>query len=254
MSIERNIYKKSFEKNDPPQWLCPDCNKGILKIQSDTFIYKETKESLNDHKLDCWEPEFIEYVFSCQLSCTNPTCYSTVACIGTGKLNYDEFEQIGIAYFYPKYFIPALNIFKIPQNTPKDVKISIKESFQLFFASPSASANHLRISLEKILDCLKIKKFNIKNGKKIRLSLHQRIESIPVKLLNLRNLLLAVKWLGNTGSHPNQITTDEVLDAYDIFEVILEELFEKRLENITRLANKINTKKGINYNYTKPPF
>lgn len=237
---------------NPSQWQCPTCNKGILKGKEGSFLYTESKSSLDAHKHDDWEPEWIEYTYSCQFICTNPACEDTVVNLGTGSVDYDPtYDSHGVpegiqyfAYFQPKYFQPHLNIFKIAKNTPDDIKESINESFKLFFASPPSSANHLRIALEKLLDFLKVKRFETKKGKRLLINLHRRIDLLPAKYSNFKDLFFAIKWLGNTGSHSNKINIDDVMDAYDIFENILDELFDNRTEKTKRIAKQINKSKG----------
>lgn len=254
MPVDRKIYKTPFYKHSLSQWECPSCNKGILKTKEGSFVYYESKRSLDARKDEDWDPEWIEYIYSCQFICTNPACKDTVMSVGTGSVDLepisysDEDDQPHMDYadyFQPKFFIPQLNIFKIAKNTPDDIKASIVESFRLFFASPSSSANHLRIALEKLLNFLKVKKFETKNGKRFLINLHRRIERLPVKYSDFKDLFFAIKWLGNTGSHSDNINKiDDVMDAYDIFENILDELFDKRTEKTKKIAKKINRKKG----------
>ncbi|MEA2113220.1 MAG: DUF4145 domain-containing protein [Patescibacteria group bacterium] len=172
--------------------------------------------------------------------------------MGTGSVDYEPTYDLydnpdGIQYFdyfHPKFFLPHLNIFKIAKNTPSDIKSSIAESFKLFFASPSSSSNHLRIALEKLLDYLKVKRFEIKKRKRFLINPHRRIELLPIKYSDLKDLFFAIKWLGNTGSHSDDIKIDDIMDAYDIFEIVLDELFDNRTEKTKKIARQINKKKG----------
>lgn len=252
MPIDRKIYKFHFTKDNPPQWECPSCNKGILKVKKNSFSYNELKKSLDAHGTEGWEPERIEYIYSCQLICTNPACKDTIANVGTGSVDFEPvFDEDGqpvrieyYDFFQPKYFLPHLNIFKITKNAPKIINSPIEESFKLFFTSPSSSANHLRIALEKLLDSLKVKKFETKNGKRLLINLHKRIDLLPAKYSKHKDLFFAIKWLGNSGSHSNNIRIDDVMDAYDIFENILEEIFDNRTEKTKKIAKQINKNKG----------
>jgi len=115
----------------------------------------------------------------------------------------------------------------------------------LFFADYGASANHIRIALERILDHLKVKKFELKRGKRVFISLHKRILLLPSKYNDVSDLLFAIKWLGNTGSHSHKITIDDVMDAYEILEVVLNEIIENKTKKIKKMAKKINKRKGL---------
>ncbi len=59
------------------------------------------------------------------------------------------------------------------------------------------------------------------------------------------DMLLAIKWLGNAGSHGHgKITIDDVMDSYELTEHILAEIFEPKIKKLKAIAKKINRKKG----------
>lgn len=252
MPVDRKTYKVPFSKDNPSQWTCPSCNKGILNGKKGSFVFNELKESIKAHQENWTAPEDTQYTYSCQFICTNPTCGETVVNVGIGSVDVEPtYNSNGepdkwdyYEYFEPKYFIPHLNIFEIAENTPITVKESIHESFKLFFTSPSSSSNHLRVALEKLLDSLKIKRFGTNKGRRIPISLHKRIDLLPNKYSDFKDLFWAVKWLGNAGSHSDDITIDDVMDAYDIFEIVLDELFDNKTQKTRKLAKRINKTKA----------
>ena len=252
MPVDRRIFKAPFHKNSQPQWPCPTCGKGVLKGENSSWAKNEITSSANARKHPDFEPEWIGYIFSCMFMCTNPNCGEKIASVGVGSVEEEvEFDPdnspIGLQYhdnFRPMFFQPNLNIFYIPIKTPDEIKAEIINSFKLFFVSPSAASNHIRVALELILDYLKIRRFDTNKGKRIYISLHQRILLLPKKLDDFKEYFFAVKWLGNTGSHPGKILVDDIMDAYDIIETILNEVFEKRTKSIKNLAMKINKKRG----------
>jgi hypothetical protein len=252
MPVERKIYKFPFWKDNPIEWVCPTCERGVLSGERGSFSFHEIKESRDAHKNEDWDPDWIVYAYSCTFLCTNPQCQEVVASVGTGGVDVDpQYDEKGelkelkhYDYFQPKYFYPHLNIFKLPENTPANIKKEVHNSFELFFASPSSSLNHIRIALELILDFLKINRFKLIRKKRIYISPHERIRLIPDTYRDFQDLFFAIKWLGNTGSHSHNITIDDVMDAYDILEIILFELFEKRTKSIKKLAKQINKKRG----------
>ncbi len=253
MPVDRKIYKTPFRNGSIPQWECPSCSKGVFKGEKGSFFYKETKESSDAQDIDGWDPTWIEYIYSCRLICTNPSCKSVIVSSGTGSVEYEQVYKLNdeipdirhYDYFQPKVFIPNLNIFNVAPDTPDDVKQDIKKSFELFFINQSSSLNQLRIAIEKILSHLRIKKYTkTKKGRMIPITLHARIELLPRKHQDVRDLLIAIKWLGNTGSHSSDATIDDVMDAYDIFEIILNNLFDSRLSEVKKIASQVNKKKG----------
>jgi hypothetical protein len=250
--MDRKLYKLPFRKERLPRWICPTCGKGTLRIRNNSFKAVETSGSVKAHVQQDWDPQWIEYVYSCLLTCANVTCRDIVANSGEGFVEVDfdynsngEPVQNYFDFFRPKYFHPHLKLFSLPAGTPKDVVKEIYQSFELFFCNPPSASNHIRIALENLLTYMKVKRYETKNGKKMFLSLHKRIDLIPAKYQNLKDFCLAIKWLGNAGSHSDkEITADDVMDAYEIMDEMLRELLYKKQDHIKKLVKTINKKKG----------
>lgn len=250
--MDRKAFKISFKKLGVTKFPCPSCGKGLLSIKKDTFKCKETNSSANAHRDEEWGPEYINYVYSCLLECTNSVCKDNISSTGIGSVDqdysYNEEGQTEVEYadfFRPNFFTPHLKIFTIPINTPESVSSEINISFALFFADSSSSANHIRIALENLLTHLKVKKFKAVGGKRLHLSLHSRIELLPKSFDHVKDIFMAIKWLGNAGSHSQHaVTIDDVLDAYELMEELLVEVFTKNRKAVKTLAKKINKKKG----------
>ncbi|MCB4763292.1 MAG: DUF4145 domain-containing protein [Sulfurovum sp.] len=250
--MDRQLYKRAFSKENLPEWSCPICQKGILQQVEGAFLCEETILSKEGRSHEDWEPEWVTYSYSNSLKCSNTNCGEIIFNIGDGSVDWDIVqgedgypEQVYMDYFRSKYFHPSLVMFNIPDNTPEDVEESLKESFALFFSNPDSSLNHTRIALEKLLNFLKVNKFTNRDGRRFPINLHRRIGSLPTKYSHIKDLCLAVKWLGNAGSHSGEnITKDDVLDAYEIMDAILYELFDNKKDKATKLSKKINKKKG----------
>jgi hypothetical protein len=62
----------------------------------------------------------------------------------------------------------------------------------------------------------------------------------------LKDLVLAIKWLGNAASHDgkSEVTVDDVMDSYELMEHILSEVYAPKLSKLKKLAKKVNRKKG----------
>jgi len=250
--IDRKLYQGYFTKEDMSKWQCPTCNSSALKVVEEQFIEKyDSVTEINYHENWFDVPKMIVYTFTALLSCTNPHCKEVVACSGTGyveeEYDYGRDERRYVEYYKPYFFYPPLNIFKIPEKTPDDVQESIVSSFSLVFTNPSSSANQIRITLECLLTHLGINRFEIKNRTRRRLSLNKRINLLPErKYKKIKEVCLAIKWLGNAGSHcEDKITFDDVFDGYDMLSFVLEELYDNKHAHVKKLANKINAKKGV---------
>lgn len=250
--MDRKSFKLPFSKSGVTKYQCPTCEKGVLKLKVDTFNHSETKVSLEAHDHEAWDPDWIEYIYSCLLECTNTACKDTIASSGNGSVTqYDFYDEDGrpdteyADFFTPQYFSPHLKLFSIPESVPEDVKREINKSFSLVFADPASSANHIRVALEHLLTHLKIKRFIVFKGKRSFLALHKRIELLANKYEHIKDIFFAVKWLGNAGSHSNhEVSLDDVLDSYELMDGLLIEIFDNKRVKAKSLAKIINKKKG----------
>ena len=223
-----------------------------MRIKENVFHVEELRYSREAHTHEAWEPEWIEYVYNCILVCTNDKCREIVVSTGTGSVDWDIIEdengqpdQVYSEFFLPKYFQPHLCLFSIPSDCPASVSDLLNESFRLFFCSPNAAANNVRAAIEELLTELKIKRFSTVNGKRRFINLHQRIGLLPAKYAPFKDMILAIKWLGNAGSHGHaEVTMDDVMDAYELTEHILEEIYEPKAKKLKAIAKKVNKRKG----------
>ncbi len=250
--MDRKLYKLPFQLDSCLDWQCPTCKKGLLRIKKDTFFSDELAHSRKSSNHEAWEPEWDEYIYSCLMLCTNDNCKEVVSSTGMGFVDWDivelrqgETEQVYSNYYKPSYFKPHLKIIETPEETPSEVNDSLNESFELFFCNPSAAANHVRASVEALLTNLKVKRYETSSGARRPINLHRRINLLPEKYNELKELLIAVKWLGNAGSHAGQeLTIDDVMDTYEIMEHILKEIYGKNLTKLKKIATKVNKAKG----------
>jgi len=251
-AMDRQRFKLPFVKDNNPNWVCPTCGEGVLKIKEGTFHCEERRNSREAHSHEAWDPEWIEHIYTCILVCTDDKCKEVVVSSGIGSVSWEFFEDddgqsesVFIEYFRPKLFDPHLRLIHIPKSCPKTVTTKLNESHKLFFLSPSAAANNVRAAIEELLTELKIKRFSNSNGKRRPISLHQRIKLLPPKYAQYIDMMLAIKWLGNAGSHAyGEITMDDVMDAYELTEHILQEIYEPKITKLRAIAKKVNKKKG----------
>jgi Domain of unknown function (DUF4145) len=256
MYIERN----HFLKNNFPRFNCPTCDKGQLRLIENTFSEKHPAwinklPTFGDHiSYDedgnevfgvCYENivESIheELIYTCWLECDNKNCKENIASIGMVKFENDYIvnsnelipDIIIQEYLYPSSFIPTVDLFTIPKTTPESVKKAIKESFKLFWVSAPASANALRVALERLMD-----EFNI-----AEISLHKRIEAFKTINNDLSKLLLAIKWIGNDGSHNNDLKDTDVVIGYELIQKCLIDLYKPAIIQLEVIAEKINSSK-----------
>ena len=248
--MKRGLYTRKFRYPGATGWECPSCIRGKLIIIKDTFHYEETEKSRFQHSSEGFTPWDVDYVYSCLLKCS--MCNDIISSSGTGCVameytcdEYGHCPDYSINEFSPEHFSPNLKLFKYPKTTDIEVAKELNKSFSLFFCDPSSSANHIRIAIEKLLDYLKVDSVR-KNGKYI--NLHSRIEKLSDesdKYNKYKNHLIAIKFIGNAGSHSDKrITKNDVLDAYEIINELLIEIFDKKSEKMDNMIKEINEKKG----------
>ncbi|MFZ5921358.1 MAG: DUF4145 domain-containing protein [Chloroflexota bacterium] len=207
------------------------------------------KEISNPNVMLGWE--LSSYRYSVLLMCNDPNCLETVASCGSGfvvqgfRLGHGEPDE-EFDVFVPEYFFPALLLFSLPRKCPKTVSEQIRASFKLFFADPPASANYVRKAVEEILTDRGIKRFmiNKKKNRREKISLHDRIVEFQNRNPENADKLLALKWLGNEGSHTNKISKNDILDAYEILEIVIDDLYAGNRALIDKKIARINKSKG----------
>lgn len=248
--MDKDIWlKSSFADNKIPDWICPHCKIGVLKL--DNFKAKETALSKSWHSHEDWEPEFIRYTFSGSLICDK--CEEFVAFLGNGNEEfahyYDQYSNDYIEENYssysPKYFYPTLQLFDLNKNCPDEIEDVINESFALFWNDLTSCANKIRVSLELLMDEFKVKKSFINNKRKRqKLTLHKRIEEFKSIQPEIADYLLAIKWIGNAGSHIGKLEKIDILETYELLELSLNKLFDDTEKKLKKIAQEINKRKG----------
>ncbi|MBU7570681.1 MAG: DUF4145 domain-containing protein, partial [Flavobacterium sp.] len=234
MAFNRKIWL-SWKPKKP----CPTCNTGTLDFPNDKYILKT--ETASSREMETYGGNYYsDYVFSMHLKCNN--CDEVVAVTGLrSEENYPSNEEVGLQHsIIPISFYPALKIIEIPNSCPKSVKKVLNESFGLYWLDISSCANKIRIAIEVLLNELNVPDAN---GTK-KLTLHKRLEEFEKTNSDTGNLLLAIKWIGNAGSHYSGLKNNDVLDAYELLEFALEKLYNDREKKLIQLSQEINKNKN----------
>lgn len=251
MSIQPQAWTGEFELSGSLLWTCPNCAAAKLRVKARTLADGETRASKASHSHDGWEPEWIAGRFSCLLEC--PHCSTDIGLAGTytvrDERGYADGEEVGeyVKYYTPGYFTEAPRVIDLPQETPDAVSNEVEKSFQLFWSDPLACANRIRVAIELLLTAQRVNRSvgGPRTGKPRKmLSLHQRIELFAEKKSQLAEKLMAIKWIGNAGSHADVVEVGDLLDAYDILCFVLDELYVDRSKRIGALARAINRREA----------
>jgi hypothetical protein len=247
MPINRRLWKDCFV--NVPSYPCPECSDGRLSIERETLSVIETGPSLELHEHEAWDPDWIRKSFSALLRCNNPACGEIVSVGGKVSVEQDYSDPEERDYydlFYPAYFYPALPIFRVPNNCPASVASELELSFSHFWTDTGASANRLRTATEALLTDRRIPRTTVnKQKKRIALTLHSRIEKFAQSNKEAAEMLMAIKWIGNSGSHDSwAMDRDSLLNGFELFEHVLELLYERRADRLKRTAADITKRKG----------
>lgn len=232
-------------KKKMPSWPCPICNTGILLKDGDSISQLYTEEMNKAQRNLAYETgAMAEFRFIGYLKCSN--CAERVVIGGRGVF-FDEFGKPAaavyrgkkISVFYPHYFEPALHIIELPSSTSKDVQDLVSKSFSMYWIDLDSCANKIRQALELIVNARGAR------GK----SLDQQIGSLRGTLgEKTTNCLLALKWIGNEGSHTGRpFEKSEIVEAYGLLEDVLSQIYPDYMdaERKANLVQKIISNKGL---------
>ena len=246
--MDRSLWTQILTETWCPAWPCPVCRKGTMALVPKSLAYKETVESKSAHNHDAWDPDWINYTFTAWAECRHPSCKQQFAIAGTGGVGPELNEEGGYQYedyFSPKACFPMPDMFTFPAKCPNEVKEELRAAFALFWPQSNACAGRIRVALECLMDYLGVqKRRKNKHGKYFDLSLHDRIDAFARSEPTTGPQLMALKWLGNAGSHNREVNQKDLLDAFEIMEHALGEVIDRRSARVAELAKKLTKKHG----------
>jgi hypothetical protein len=249
MPVDRDLYCQSLSKEGAPNWPCPRCGGGHLRLIPESLNSSWTANTTEASNHEAFEASWVKQRFVALLKCDNGKCKEPVVVAGTGTVEEwpDEHltEMLYEDVFVPTYVLPSPKLIDIPPNAPSAVVEELNQAFIASWSDFSSAGNRIRSATERLLDALRIPKTTVNaRGKKENLTLHSRIDKTKTKFPMTHQSLLAVKWLGNAGSHSSALSRDAVFDALDIFEAVLHELYSTHPSAIKKLVAQVNARKG----------
>lgn len=237
-----------FPEKLPPLWPCSTCSKGFLEIIDESLRVKETGPSVAEHSHEAHDYDWVVMRFAGLLKCNNKLCGEIASIAGKAELEENpDWESQTIDYFRvltPEFINPPPLFFTIPLECPGKIQKSIIRSFGLACTDLESSANAIRSTIEIILDDLKIQKIVRKGGRQSKLRLHDRIIKLQSSDSETGDLLLAIKWIGNSGSHIEALTHGDLFDTFEILEQALTRLYSTSTKRAKAKAAKIIKRKG----------
>jgi len=246
MPVDRGLWSERYFVEDFPNWPCEHCGSRV-RIDRKHLLAEEAAESREAHGHDAWEPEWMFGQFVALLKCDG--CGNAVGSAGT----WDVVEDSPTDYmtrpellkrYAPQFFTHPPRIIAIPDETPEAIEKEIRRAFSLFWTDVASCGNAIRTAVEVVLDERRVRKTETTKGKRRRLTLHRRIEAFAQRDGQAAAWLLAVKWIGNAGSHVSTLGREDLYDGFDLLEHVLEHLYSPKSKRVTRLTQRINKRKG----------
>lgn len=243
MRFKPELFAEFFSDYQIPDWKCPTCQIGTLINASERFDINELAESRQVSEHIAIEDS--ELKFMGNLRCTNIKCKEIVSIAGKANLvqeDYDYNEELNEYFpaysfhFYPHYFYPSLKLFEYPEKLPKVLEMPLENVFKLFWLHKAACANAIRVAVEEILNSIGIGSAR---------TLHDRLLLMEKKKKKEAKYLMAVKWIGNEGSHNINLPHKDLLDGIKILCEVLHLLYSDYHKEIAKKVKTINKKKGI---------
>ncbi len=251
MAVDRDQWASKF--SSLPAWSCPTCGKGHFQIIPGKIYFEETGPSLAAHDHEAWDPDWIENRFAGFMKCTLSACGEVASVSGTSPSDYYEDYENGSGTLFNHFIVRAIDPAPLPigmpSDTPKSVVLAIGEAARVIWMSADCAANQIRQTVEHLMDELAVAK-NSANGQS--LTLHARIKEFGKNDLQNGEILLAIKWLGNSASHIGSLNLEDVLDAFDMLELVLENLYGTVKKSIMAKVAAVNAQKGPSPKAKKP--
>ncbi|MDN0081594.1 DUF4145 domain-containing protein [Crenobacter sp. SG2305] len=255
--MEKTFWKAQSDDVIVTDYKCPHCNKGLLKISKERLVIEEYKYSKKNHAHPDMSSDWVESSCSGVMQCNYEYCSEFVAFCGDARGDDIEFEpddgdySFGRGYEYVdkiniKYISPSPNLIGLNDNYPEIVKELLKESFCLYWSSPSSCANKLRVIVEEVLNERKIpKRHKTKKNKIIDSNTHYRITRLGkiAKYKEASEYLLAVKEIGNPASHASKFNEKVIIPAYKLLDKALDILYVGNDKDLQLLKNLAKSKK-----------
>ena len=245
MKIKREQWEAHFFIDSFPNWECPTCKKGFCILESKSIVINEGLFSQHNNT-----KKHKSQSFTGVLMCSNSNCKERISIIGRIQFRKDYFKK-GNAFsqsFEPLLLAPMPTIIPLLDEYPYEVNEELEKAFQIYWLDTSACANKIRNVVSLILDDKGVRKTTTKvktklavTKKRVKLTLHNRIEEFKRKNKEVAEHFMAIKWIGNAGSHLTELEHEDILNAFEMLQLTLKNLYDddiKRINSIRRSYTK----------------
>jgi hypothetical protein len=232
------------DEGDWPAITCPTCAVGQLSTPKSAITLIPIADPENGRSFP--ENGYFHGTFTCRRN----KCKEIVAATGRYEMEsvFDaKSERLGYKATYHLQLVlpPLLIILALPNATPQIVCTRIKEAALILWADPNAASSRLRLAIEGLLTHEGMRRYKIVRHKRVRLTTHERLKELEHYVGFPATAFEAVKWIGNQGTHENDLTVKDVLEASEILGYGLELLYGNRDDLFERKVRKVIKAKGI---------
>ena len=244
-----DIVQNNINQANVSIGFCSFCKTGEIIFESNKIKVFETVESNKNfiQKPRGWNVYWIDRYYTGIMNCDNKNCLETYIISGVVEVkNSTKLLEKGklIEYYKLKYIYPIFHLFEIPEDTPYDIEMAVEQVFSLYWIDESACANAIRKCVELIMDDKKIpKSTKDKKGIRRKKMLHQRIEDFRLKYSEIAEYLMAVKWIGNAGSHSGEVYYEQIEDGLKLLEYSLKRLYDISHLDLAKKVRIINKRR-----------
>lgn len=243
--MDRKLWLYGFGGDKCPAWKCAVCQYGRITLLPDTVINFETVASVAHQKTMYSSPEEIDLNFSAWAICDRCSQHYSIAGVGGIDRDFDDDgrESGWSPYYLPKYCNPMPRIFEFTPECPKNVRKELESAFSLYWDNLEACAAKIRVALERLMDELGIPAELPKRGGGARkVILDERLLMYAENNPKFKVLLMTLKAIGNAGSHGESMAREDLLNAFEIIEHVLDEMYSNKIGNISKLVLALEEK------------
>lgn len=257
----RLLRIKDFPIDSVPDWPCPHCQRGILVGNKDSFRAIQSLESKREQRrLELNDPPCADYGhFTGIVRCNLSACKEPVFVTGRYVVDDDYREEgddcfsITLPLLTPVVAQPIIILSRLHHEVPLAVRQAFDNCFTQFWLDNNACGNKLRVVVELLMDEQKIPAMK---------TLHPRIEKFKKDVAtHLGEMIEAVKWIGNLGSHKGQdLSREDIVLAMQMIDLVTRKLYETESDKYEKLLHlksmAINKEKGaihVKNPLTPPP-
>lgn len=246
-------WKRSEYQGVLPPLICGYCNEGHLIYRKELHLQKMSTDSERKYKMSHIDMMELWGHFTALGECTNCDDFTIVS--GEHYFTeielYDEYDvhygRKKMTTYYINYVNPSPELIKLPENLSKETIKTIKKSFDLFWVDSDSCANKIRHGLELFLTSRNIDQTTIdKYGEAVNLMLHSRIDKFANEHFDLKDYLIALKHIGNQGSHSKDpMTREKLLIAYEMLDHVFKKLYDDSEQILLKKVKEVNKNKKI---------